>query len=430
MSVLTAISMALQSHFIIRRDSVGRFPLSLYFLVVASSGERKTTVDGCVMKQLEDHDSEAAMKYATDLKKWRDGPSDQTQDSRNSRNSQSVFPPRDGRILIKDSTIEGLTKRMDESAGSLGWVLSEAGIVFGGYSVKKSSGYLMSVLNSFWSGESISVDRGGANPKRLSGRLTLFFQVQPAVLAEFLAMEGRMAGPNGFLSRLLVAAPARSGVRPYQEQDSPLVCLENFHQKIGDLLNAPVKTNEQGHYAPQELTLKGKAKERWIEAYNLAEERRAYSTDEAIQDCINKEPEQILRVAAVLDGYRYGLKLKTISEAAVQAAQKIVGYHTQEVIRLVKCNVFSDNDRDAKELEAWILKQTGGVGIIARSLVLKNGPNRMRTKARLDTAIMELQKRNRVIEVAYKSKKYLIIHQDLCRPIHSTENKKASISKS
>ena len=70
-SALTAVSLALQGHYNIRRAEKLVAPLALYFLIIAESGERKTAGDKLFTQGIEDFVNEQMELAKPELQKYR-----------------------------------------------------------------------------------------------------------------------------------------------------------------------------------------------------------------------------------------------------------------------------------------------------------------------------------------------------------------------
>ena len=69
-SVLATISLAAQPHANVEVD--GRTsPISLFFLTVAESGERKSSDDNVTLKPIDDHEHDLQIRYQADLEEYK-----------------------------------------------------------------------------------------------------------------------------------------------------------------------------------------------------------------------------------------------------------------------------------------------------------------------------------------------------------------------
>ena len=202
-------------------------PLSLFFLSVAESGERKSTIDGYFVNAIREYERgqrEAAKSdtanHAADLAAWeakREAAGGKlkkaategkeldpaTADLANIEAAKPT-PPRVPRLIYSDVTSEKLTRNLATNWPAAGIVTSEGGVVFGGHSLgKDSASRTMSALNELWSGATITVDRATSDSYAVrNARLTVGIQVQPSVLGSFMERERNSRG-SGFLARFL-----------------------------------------------------------------------------------------------------------------------------------------------------------------------------------------------------------------------------------
>ena len=230
-SALAVASLAAQSLADVSRSRTLPGPCSLYFLTVAESGDRKSTVDrlmGRAVHAFQDEQRDAARltlaAHTADVASWeakRDATTDRMNGDAKKGNAidghradlaqiegEKPQSPRVPRLTYEDVTSEKLGKSLAMEWPSGGIFSSEGGAVLGGHSMGKDAiGRTLALLNKLWDGAPHIVDRATAPSFAVRGaRMTISLQVQPHVLADFLDRDRGMSRGSGFLARFLVVA--------------------------------------------------------------------------------------------------------------------------------------------------------------------------------------------------------------------------------
>ena len=333
-SALAVASLAAQHLADVRRSSALIGPVGLYFLTVAESGDRKSTVDrlfGRSIREFQDSQRDAAKSslanHAADLAAWQ-AERDATDNKLNSDakagkrldghradladiEARKPESPRIPRLLYQDVTSEKLSKALATEWPSAGIFSSEGGAVLGGHSMGKDAlTRNLALFNTLWDGGSLEVDRATGPSYAVRGaRMTVSLQVQPTVLSDFLDRDRGLSRGSGFLARFLISQPASlQGRREYREA-GPMPALEAFSVRIAELLaDMPQIDGDRGMVLPL-LDFSPEAKAAWVEAYDEIERQLATDGDFAsIRDSASKAADNIARLAAVLHIYEHGVQ--------------------------------------------------------------------------------------------------------------------------
>ncbi|MBX9915828.1 MAG: DUF3987 domain-containing protein [Nitrosomonas sp.] len=182
-SALAALSLACQAHVDVKRADRLRGPSALFSLIIADSGERKTTCDGFFTSPIRQYQVEQAeaMKpeieeYHAKIAAWeaeRDGllsaikesskkgkPTDKLRAELVELEHDKLEPPRIPRLLYADTTPEALAYGLAKQWPSAGIMSSEAGVVLGSHGMGKESIMKnLGMLNQLWVGNSLDIDR-------------------------------------------------------------------------------------------------------------------------------------------------------------------------------------------------------------------------------------------------------------------------------
>jgi putative DNA primase/helicase len=440
-SALTNLSLAAQAHYNVARAEKLTGPIGLYFLVVAESGERKSTCDGLFSKILRNYENQAQedakpeiKRYDAEISAWEaiksgvlDGikqaaksNKDTGQLERALRKHEEVKPepPRVPRLIYSDFTPEALTYSLAKKWPSGGVISSEAGAVFGSHGMGKDSQLrTLANLNQLWDASKLTFDRRGESYVVDGARLTMSLQVQESALMEFIGRTGTLARGTGFLARFLIARPeSTQGTRLFTEPPENTPALASYDSQINRILQADAPINEQGGLEPVMLTLAPDAKAAWIRFHDSIEGGLGKGCIlEDVRDVASKTADNAVRLAAlfhVIDG-----GIGPISFEHFEAASIIVAWHLSEAVRFFGELALPENLADAVLLDSWLLDhcRNNGADMVSTRTVTQFGPGRLRTKAKLDAAIEELIECGRVLLVVTGRKRNILINPQLLR---------------
>ncbi len=271
-SALAALSVAVQAQYDVRRAEKLDGPVSLFFLTVADSGERKSTNDGFFLAPIRAYEAEQAevarpaqQQYAASLASWQakhDGIVAAIKNKARTRNSTDEFhealltleaekpiAPRVPAVLRGDDTPENLAWVLARQWPSAGVITAEAGIVFGSHGMGTDSIMRnLALLNTLWDGGTLKVGRRTSESFTVQGaRLTMGLQVQEATLRSFFDRSKGLARGTGFCARFLFAWPASTqGSRFFTDPPAAWPALAVFHRRLTELFRLPVSLDAEG----------------------------------------------------------------------------------------------------------------------------------------------------------------------------------------
>lgn len=405
-------------------------PLSLYFVTLADSGDRKSTADNEACKAINAFESAAGPNYAEKIADWQCNletwrversliRSDKNMDFEARREKLRALGPVPQRpvepiLTPNDLTFEGLVNTWATLPPSLGLLSPEGGQFTGGYSMKGDGRIKTAAgLSIFWDGKAYKQIRSSNGVKILSGRrLSIHLMVQPEVSAGFLTDE--ILIKQGLMSRLLIAAPPSIvGSRFYKPaSEHSLRSITAYQERIATLLEQSPANNfvAGSELSLPALSMSEGAKDLWIKFADWAEEKSAPGEEfHTIKDIAAKGAEQGARIAgvrAIIDDHNAGV----INEDQMRDALYLVFWYVYEALRLRQAHPVDPALVHAQNLLDWIASQpnreTTFVGI------LQFGPGKTRTKREAEHAlqrlaehglVMETSKRPRVIRAAIGS---------------------------
>jgi hypothetical protein len=406
---LSAVSAAVQTQFSVSRDERLHGPASLFFLTIAESGERKSTVDKLFMQPL--HDWEAHQRK--EQKRWERMHREEMEawESEGRQGERPEDPPIVPRMLRGDDTAEALIAHLDKYPIAA-VVSAEAGVIFGSHSMKAENAQRnMGLLNQIWDGGPIREARVGRGESIIeSVRGTMGLMLQPDVLMKFSEKTDGLARGIGFFARFLMCHPATTqGTRLYKRPLSSMSALKAFQVRVAQLLLIPAAFDEMGRLDGHRVRFDPAAERAWIMFHDEVEELvggdREYST---IGDVASKAAENAARLACCLHVFAtYAKGLSPIAHGTIDSACAIMRWYLDEAVRFGRSTDVTEEVRNAETLERWLagkVKEAPKDAMTVR-MVRQKGPGMLRGGKRIDDAIDLLQDLGRIRVTVYPGNK-------------------------
>lgn len=421
-SALTAVSACVQAHCDVARDAVLKSPTSLFSLILAESGERKTAVDGLFMKPIHDYDRHHAeigfadkQAHNTAFEAWeiqhkaltanlakaaKEGDTKTIEATQKAMEASASKEPKKARIpslLIDDATPEAVMQSLVQ-AWPIGYLAtSEGGSFFGGHGMKDESIMRnLAMFNSRWDGTPSKIQRSKAEPLEVSGvRLSACVMVQPHVLDSFMRTNGTVARGSGFLARFLVTWPeSTQGSRQYKPPGA-MPALTRLQYVMRDLLDNAPPLNAMNQVDTFTLELSAQGFEAWREVYNIIESNLAgHGEFSDIRDSASKAGDNVARIAAVFHSLEG--RMGKIQADSMNAAAEVVLYHLRETQRLFDGVAVPEPVQHAKMLEEWILSRASVCVSTSANEILQFHPSgKLRKKDNRNAAIELLEEHGR-----------------------------------
>ena len=434
-AALSAVSVAVQGLYDIKRADRLTGPCSLFLLTIAESGERKTTADGFFTKALRDFEAEQAeaakpaiKEFKSEMAAWeaeKSGLQDAIRAAaRNGKPAADLAaklrdlvndepqPPRVPRLLYGDATPEALTWGLSKTWPTAAVISSEAGTVLGSHGMgAESMTRNFSILNQLWDGRDIPIDRrkeGGSFTVR-GARLTMALQVQELTLRQFFERTAGLARGIGFLARFLVAWPASTqGTRFFQAAPEQWPALAAFNRRMSEILRAALPMNDAGELEPVLLGFAPDAFEAWRTFHDGIEAMLCIGGELSdVRDVASKTADNAARLALlfhVFEGTPGAVSLEAFNGAA-----RIVAWHLSEARRFLGEFSLPPDVADAARLDAWLLAYCTqhATRDVPRKTAQRCGPLRdgetleaaLRTLAELDRVRVVKDGKRRTIEL-------------------------------
>ncbi|WP_348748926.1 YfjI family protein [Pseudomonas rhodesiae] len=352
-SVLAASALATQGHAGLQLD--GRnYPLSLYLITVAASGDRKTAADRCALLPAPQWEREQWQRYREQLARYRAA----------QRQAQRIKPghpePANGmsleaepsapRLITTDPTIEALIKGLCHDLPSMGLFCDEGGQFLGSSTMSRDNRLkAVTTLSSLWDGSPIDRARSmvGESLRAYDRRLSLHLMLQPYLAMQLLS-DPLLQG-QGILGRCLMTWPTSlAGQRSYQAVDlSKDAALKRYHHRLSALFYQPWSLSADGALQLSKLSLSPLARRRWIDLHDAIEAQLGeFGELASVRPSGSKAADNLLRVAGILAVVE---ESSVVEVDHIQRASALVGYYLTEIQRLTEqepvCRVKEEADR-------------------------------------------------------------------------------------
>lgn len=404
-SLLAAASLATQGLADVHMD--GRvYPLSLWLLTIADSGERKSAVDAEAMRGARDVErdrykrfDEETTQHEAAAEQWnarRDACRKECKGgaglaAKLSELGSAPEPPLKPSLIVADFTAEGLAKLLKDGRPSVGAFTDEGGLVFGGHGMTKETvTRTAATLSKLWDRGELDRIRASEGATKLYGRrLAMHLMVQP-IIAERALGDAILSG-QGFLARCLLSWPnGTAGTRSYVAEslrENP--ALAQFTSRTSELLKRelPLAEGTRNELSLRALTLTANAKVKWVEVYNAIESAEGPNGKfAACKTWASKAAEQCLRIAGVLTLVE-DPDTQLIEADTIGRAGEIALWHLHEALRLAGTAELSPEIRDAEAVLAWCHEK--GLTLLHSRAALNGG--RVRDRERFLLAMDALE---------------------------------------
>jgi hypothetical protein len=357
-SVLGASALATQGHAGLQLD--GRnYPLSLYLITVAASGDRKTAADRCALLPARQWEREQWQRYREQLVRYRAA----------QRQAQRIKPgdpePANGmsleaepsapRLITTDPTIEALIKGLCHDLPSMGLFCDEGGQFLGSSTMSRDNRLkAVTTLSSLWDGNPIDRARSmvGESLRAYDRRLSLHLMLQPYLALQLLG-DPLLQG-QGILGRCLMTWPTSlAGQRSYQAIDlSKDAALKRYHHRLSALFYQPWSLSADGALQLSKLSLSPLARRRWIDLHDAIEAQLGeFGELASVRPSGSKAADNLLRVAGILAVVE---ESSVVEVDHIQRASALVGYYLTEIQRLTEQEPVCRIKEEADRLLRWL----------------------------------------------------------------------------
>lgn len=407
-SLLAAASLAVQGQADVHID--GRaYPLSLWLLSVAESGERKSAVDAEAMRAARVFEAELAQGHEMEsslheyaLAQWQakvdaakaDAKKKKGEGLRDALRAIGPAPPAPllPRVTVADFTAEGIFKLMQASRPALGAFTDEAALVFGGHGMSKETvTRTAGTLCKLWDRGEMDRVRAGDGAVKLHGRRFALHLLAQPIIAERALSDDVLAG-QGFLARCLLAWP--EGTAGWRSLSDESLRDDLAMQRLHDVLlsrfrqELPLADGKRQELAPRALRLSDEARAIWADTYAGVETgMRPGGRFAQVKPWASKTPEQAARIAGVLT-LMDDPAAQVIGAGAMDRAAELALWHLNEAVRLAGTAELPPEIRDAEAMLQWA--HATGRRHVYSTEALNKGPARIRDRDRFGDAMATL----------------------------------------
>lgn len=409
-SALSTISLACQSMANVARDTLLVSPLSLYFLVVANSGERKSAVDNTFSHAIRDWEQSVHERMIPQVhtaktlhQAWsaeRDGLLSRIRrasiDGLDTQGLKQQFMelmaeepsiPLIPMLCFEDTTQEALAHHLTHGWPSASLWSDEGGIILNGHGMQGNATKFVALLNRLWDGKSFVAHRKTSTSFVMKHRrFSLNIMIQPVLLEHLLTKQQGINRQSGFLARCMLAYPiSHMGARFYQEPPKSLPAIHAFHQQIHRCLTSSLSLDRTGCKQLPTLKLSKSAKATWVTFFNETEagliQENAWPL---IKDFASKAAENAVRLAGLL--HLFQGKTGDIMAETTEQAIEVTRWHLFEAKRIVGAETRNVANEDATKLLRWITDK--GFSLVNTRTLQQLSP--LRDKTKLNTALQKL----------------------------------------
>lgn len=420
-SALSVVSAAVQTRHSVSRDEVLHGPPALYFLTVAESGERKSTVDNLFMSPIRKWEA-LQRREAKRLEEEYNEALDAWNRAGDGQGERPEKPAPTPKILRGDDSPEALVRHL--GAYPIAAVITpEAGVIFGSHAmsadtVQKNLGQ----ANLLWDGGPLMEGRIGRGEVSIENvHVTMGLMVQPKVLQNFVAKTNGLARGIGYFARFLFCQPETTqGTRFYKKPPSSMPSLDEFHRRVTELLQLPAETDDLGQLVTTRVGFDAGAQDVWERFYDEVEgqscEGGAYGN---IRDVASKAADNAARLACCL--HVFASPASTLIDGnTMNAACSLMRWYLDEAVRFGREAETTQEVRNAELIEAWLVQKWKEAlwskqdWRMTPNIILQKGPNAVRKKSIVDEALELLVDHGRVRVLrsqGSKSKRVLIAPQ-------------------
>jgi hypothetical protein len=398
-SVLAAATLAAQPHVDVALPP-GNRPLTCFYVTIAVSGERKSSVDRLALRPVAEKEqflrgqSDAGMQlYASEKTAWdasRDAAKTLAKKGGKSAVAKALNdlgpepkPPASPMMLVADPTPEALVLHLAQGRPWAGVFTAEGGMLVGGHAFSDEARMRTGALfNCLWDGDPIRRSRVITGQAFLPGRRCAMHVMLQPVAADVLLGDNMLEG-LGLLARMLVIAPpSTAGVRMWREPDQ--VARRNYleyTQRIRHLLDVFAPMDGDG-LDPVPMELDDTARALWIAFHNECELQLADGgAFHGIKGFGAKLAEHAGRLAAVLAFYEHGGAgtVPTVGASHMTGGIALAKHYAAEMLRLIGGAAVSGDLRTAQDVLDWLKGRPERRFYLSE--VYQRGPAAVRTAA-------------------------------------------------
>ncbi|WP_284077387.1 YfjI family protein [Herbaspirillum aquaticum] len=422
MEFLSAMSACAQPVYDYLSPTGSKKPVSLNIMIIADSGERKTSVHTLVSKPLYEFEEFGTAQYQAELaryeaklKVWETIDRGYLSQLRKQAENQAEQPgmeleadvdellslisrhhqlkpvkPRFRSYICQNTTERAFMDALEGDGEAITYMSDEGGIL-----VKGGIFGFYERINKGWDGAAmLKMDRSnGVSIVARNPRVAVSALVQPSVFKDLNIKRGDGLRGSGHWARYLIGWPeSTQGYRYTDTLEYEWLYLPEFHYKMKVLLAEDAERRKSSIANRRVLVFSAEAKSCLLELVNKTEDLigpQGYYND--IKDAASKAVEIMSRLAALL--HVFSGEEGEISLATLKCAVQLYNWHIREFKRIfAEQAVMTPAVKDAQVLEKYLWRAVWDKRYddVPKNFVRTNGP--LRTVERLDDAIEVLMR--------------------------------------
>ena len=388
-------------------------PLSLFMLMIMSSGDGKSDVERIAGKVVRECEEMLRAKEAEERKQWRiavrvhskamaKADKDFTGGKITEDEYKSVLEDLEARapqtplpsaLTLSDVNQEGLYKQLRDGRPSIAVFSSEGGKLLGGMAFKDDNKLkFISSCSDLWSGDALDKLRMMEDVSKLPDRrLAMSLMIQPIVAADLFRDE--LLARQGYLARFLPTAPVIRRRGFVNEDVASLPDMLPYYDACRQLLGLkPPENDEPGQELDlRDMELRGEA----LDAYAAYLDEVEADLDqtcgprhyEPVRESAKRSAEQAVRIAGVLTGAWAPYSEEVLPEA-MESGIRLARWYLDESLRISISEAEPPKVKAADALMKWLSAKR--IDLTSTSQILQYGPGSMRTKESVDEAVQTL----------------------------------------
>lgn len=370
-SILSLLAALAQPHINVTFKATGKGgPTSLNMLIIAASGERKSSTMEALAAPFY-----RAIRRALDERRT---------------------------MIVQDVTVDGLAVALINRCPAIFLLAVEAASLLGGHAMSKDNlSRFLGNVSALFSGEAITRTRVEEHHYAEDRRLSVLMFAQPIVAMEFLSSELIMQ--QGLANRFSICQPqSLLGTRKHIDIELE---LEPVYLKYCEEITAMADQAweidpETGGVHTRTVRMSPEAKARWVEVSDTLEEAAGPGGAMATHaGYVTRFPEQIMRMAALLamiDNHQ----VQVIEETYMLRAIDLGNYYLDSALNIFSSAPANKDEMDAGTLLDWMRHKITELDIAAIPvrMMYKDGPRCARTSKRTKELLSILEGRGEIVE--------------------------------
>ncbi|MEY0301536.1 YfjI family protein [Providencia manganoxydans] len=425
-TMLGVMAQSCQDMFDVKYKGGIQHPVSIFSIVLARSGMRKTTVYRLLTEKLgqidekleEEFDAEKAIyerenmiwesalsvyqkKYQMALKLGDDA--DTTKNELDEHILKRPVKPVRKRLIINDTTSEGLAKELGSGYPVVILMSDEAGELFDGSLFRKTP-----LLNALWCGETKNVTRASSDGFTIKdARFGIVLLLQPMLFDKYLDAKGQKTRASGFLPRCLIVdldnIPYLADISVLAQPDE--FVFNDFSSILVKHLKAGIERRERNEERTC-ITFEPEAQKIWDEyQINVREMMKIGGELYSYDDYAARFMEHASRIAAVMQIFITPNSTMVTKEVLLSALHITEWYLNHFIEKVDYFRELSDTEKLVLWLEEHLVSNKSYD--FRRNDIIKKGPFCLRRSDRLIPALKKLEDNDMIQQFEFEGKNYI-----------------------